>query len=703
MIISIDCETTGLDIYHDACPFFVTIQRDDGQQECWEWEIDPESRQVLIEQDEVDRIRQCIKEAEFIIGQNIKFDVKALQTIGVVEEIEDWPWDKTYDTLIAAHLLWSNKRKDLTSLAVQYLGKDIQPFEERLAEATQAARRWCRSHHKSWRIAHKDDPRMPSCYTVSNNPNSKIWRNDYWLPKALYDNDEVIREERPHYQKVLKEYANTDSATTLLIWQQMEGLIKNKGLWKIFLERMRILEPAVAMEKRGVTVIGVNFTKQYSQYVKEVEEYTDRCIAIADSYGYELKMPAGSGNNESLHSFCFDVMKLPVVHFTDGGKSGDVKPSLNSDTVETWTQTLSSKSKELLFAETILKRKNRCTALSYMDAYERFWLPLVGEEGWYVIHPTFNPTGADTLRWSSNNPNAQNISKDSDANLRFCFGPTNGREWWSLDYKNIERRIPAYEAGEEDIIRLFENEHEPPYFGSEHLLVAHLLHKEAFEQCINEEDGTLDGRIFKERYKATLYQWVKNGNFAVQYGCWEPKADATYRVKGAYRLLKKRFKKQEELNQYWIRFANEHGYVLTIPDKSIDPEHGYPIMCTRLDNGYIKPTIPLNYHVQSTAMQCTSRAMVRIHSFFKSLNRGEMWDGRKWPGGYYLALQVHDELVPDCPSGKLFGHTEKPWEYNLPIMKHVKKLMEQSGGDIGIPLPVNLEYHEVTWAKGLAV
>jgi DNA polymerase I-like protein with 3'-5' exonuclease and polymerase domains len=287
------------------------------------------------------------------------------------------------------------------------------------------------------------------------------------------------------------------------------------------------------------------------------------------------------------------------------------------------------------------------------------------------------------------NPNGQNVSKQDEYNLRAAFGPAPGREWWTLDAQNIERRIPAYEAGEEEIITIFDRPSEPPYYGSEHLLTAHILHPKLFEDC-RDERGQLDGRLFKKRYQATLYQWLKNGNFAIQYGAQKAKADATYHVAGAYDKLKRRFRRQEELNQHWIAFAKKNGYVETLPDKTVDPRHGYPILCTRTEWGDISPTIPLNYHTSGTAMQWMRLAMPRcqdqLDEWNESLGRDE----------YFMILQVHDELAFDFPKGR----GPEPWKTNLPKVRKLQAIMESGGEGIGIPTPVGIEYHAVSWAEG---
>ncbi|MEK0326711.1 MAG: DNA polymerase, partial [Nitrosopumilus sp.] len=260
-------------------------------------------------------------------------------------------------------------------------------------------------------------------------------------------------------------------------------------------------------------------------------------------------------------------------------------------------------------------------------------------------------------------------------------------EWWSLDAKNIELRIPAYEAGEEEMIAIFEKQDEPPYYGSYHLLIFDILHPEKWDR--NDPEGLLKA---KKEYSSTWYQWTKNGNFAVQYGAVASSgtADRAYHVDGAQLVVEKRFGKIKELNERMIAYAKEFGYVETIPDKTVDPNRGYPIECSRNRWGSIKPTIPLNYHIQSTAMWWMMKAMLRCQEYLDDLN------SRKGSLGYYMILQVHDELVFDFPKGKAY-------KANMPKIRRIRRLMEEGGRDLGIPTPVGIEYHEKTWDKGIAL
>ena len=196
--------------------------------------------------------------------------------------------------------------------------------------------------------------------------------------------------------------------------------------------------------------------------------------------------------------------------------------SMDKEVIEDWEMTLPANSKPLLFIKNLGAKRKRDTAVSYMNAYERFWVPL-GVSLWYRLHPSLNPTGTTTLRWSSSNPNEQNISKKEDFNIRSCFGPAPGREWWSMDGKNLELRIPAYEANEREMIALFERPDEAPYYGSNHLLNFHTVYENLWNKELAEVGFDKVGPHCKKKYASTWYQWCKNGGFAKQYGGQAPR------------------------------------------------------------------------------------------------------------------------------------------------------------------------------------
>lgn len=757
-MISLDTETTGIDLFHGARPFFVTTSFPDSSQKYWEWDVNPLTRQPIIPPKDIDEVMETIDysfngEANSIVMQNSRFDVRALKTIVTEGGGLSWDWERTHDTLIAGHLLASNHAHDLTSMVLEYVGVDISKYEDDLNAACNQARRDTRKFFPKWKIAGKDlVAEMPSV-------KDKTWKFDTWLPRAFakklryaepdpncehqWDENSICGLCEGHrWWIILSEYANVDSEATLLLWARMEDQLKRRDLWEIYLERMKVLPVADKIERRGVTVSLPRSAELQAKYNEELEESSDICKGIADSFGYDLKLPKG-GTNKLLTEFCFRVLKLPVIAYTDGGS-----PSLNGAVLDQYSVMFDSNTKESLFCKNLRAIRKRSTALTYLSGYNKFMQPYYDTEDkmlaalfplspeflsavdgglyehWQVLHPSINPTGTDTLRWSSSNPNEQNISKQEGFNLRYVFGPAPGREWYSLDANNIELRLPAYEAGEEEMIALFERPNDPPYYGSNHLLVSHILHPEKFEACVNEK-GEVDGRIFKKKYASTLYQWVKNGNFAVQYGAIESSgtADAAYHVRGGQRKVQSRFRKIASLNQLMIKQARKLGYVETIPDKTVNPNRGYPLICSRSMRGDIIPTVPLNYHVQGTACWWMMKAMIRCQNLLD-----------EWRDNYnldaYIVMQVHDELVFDFPKSKrspvivrdeerravesprgeytggkpnLFRTLLDRDSSNYWFVKQLQKEMAKGGDDIGIPTPVGIEYHEDNWSEGVTL
>lgn len=718
-LISLDTETTGIDFHHGAKPFLVTTCDLENNQLWWEWDVNPITREPAITSQDLDEIKHEIITAETIALHNAKFDVTALNAIDTWFG-DNWPWEKTYCTLTAGHLIASNQPHDLTSMALVYCNVNIQRYEDDLQSALDKARRYCRSKLKTWAIAKKDRDDMPSA-------KEKTWKFDLWLLKALAT---VNPQEWGNYSHLCHTYANADSAVTAHLFDAVQKIIYKRELWPIYQEMMNRLPVVYEMEQRGLPLSGSRLRKMREEFSSQVDVSRSVCVNIAkNDYNYDLDLPKGSKNNSLTH-FCFGKvdeetgerqqwLNLPVVQTTDSGA-----PALNKGVIEHYLLTLDGRSKQASFVRNLAAIRKRSTAIGYMNSYERFMLPYFDVdslpdfestglqdaaelEDWYVLHPSLNPTGTDTLRDSSSNPNEQNISKQEGFNLRYIFGPPPGREWWSCDAKNIELRLPAYDSGEQELINLFERPDDPPYYGSTHLLNFHTVYPDIWEEAIAElrilypsEDPLLRvGPYCKKKYASTYYQWCKNGGFAVQYGAVDREdgtgtADIAFHRPGSHKLLKSRFNKLEKLNRWCIAQANKYGYVETIPDKAISPERGYPLLCTRSKYGAVKPTVPLNYRIQGSAMWWMRRAMIKVHRFFKTLNVG-IPKGQ----GYYIIAQVHDEMLFDFPSGASYNK-EEPWAMNLPIIRKTQKLMESCGDDIGIPTPVSCEYHQETWAEG---
>lgn len=755
-MIAIDTETTGTDFYHGTQPFFVSTCTDEGTVATWEWDVDPLTRKVLVPEKDIEGLADYVFlsgpagplndnldgdpcDGGGLVLQNPKFDFAALATVGLWDHVDvDTAWLAVRDTLLAAHLLHSNQPKNLTALAIRWLGINPEGYETELEAAVKACRTAVRKEFPEWAIAKEGRPDMPSA-------GEETWRADYWLPRA-YAKHTGLPKDHP-YWTVLSNYAEKDAELTAMIWQEMRQEIKRRKLNRIYAERLKVLAPAWHMERRGVHLNADRLDSLSQEYAASSEKAKNVCTNIAAGYGYDLVMPKG-GVNDSLRGFVFDVLDLERIKNPKGRTSAPTLDTKNA--LSHYERTLRQGSRELTFVKNLMAKRSQDTAITYMAGYKRYWRdayaepattdplpdsidprmgsinqvqdsrqrsdrkqdqvqhPRTGGENhrgsrergpeetvWKVLHPSLNPTGTDTLRWSSKQPNEQNISKKENFNLRYVFGPLPGREWWSLDAKNIELRLPAYESGEEALIELFERPDDPPYYGSNHLVNFHAVYPDLWDAAVKEVGETKAGPYCKKKYESSWYKSAKNGWFAIQYGAvlkpngWGT-ADMAFRKQGAHALLFSKLTKLSDLNRYWINYANKYGYVETIPDRSVDPDRGYPLLCTRTEQGRVLETVPLSYHVQGSAMWWTSIGMVRVSELFKE------WARKTFDA--YIVMQVHDELVVDLPK-RADPRVNKKLS-NLGRIREIQKLMAKCGEDFGIPTPTGAEYHPENWSEG---
>lgn len=694
-----DSETCGKDFKHGCRPFFVTRAMQDGTVAFWEVDVDPITRIPQWDCQRVGEIQASLQEGP-VVGQNFKFDAHALNTIGV----DVFKSPAIYDTLTAGHLLYSNLPHGLTAMAVQYLGINIQPFEDRLEVAVKEARRIAKKEFggklsgylgpggtvvsvPKWRIAVAGDSMLPSAKGKKKGQKEKgveedsVWRCDYWLPRAIA---KELKYPADHFfWRVLAEYSNADSATTLALWFEMESEIKRRGHWEIFLERCKAMPSQWRMEESGVTVSVSETNGLKTKFGGTSKECFDRCVTLGG--GAISKLPK-NGRSLELDAVVFGKFGLTHEKVTKSGNT-----AMDKDVLGDWLMELDEESDAYKFIENLQYYRKRQTALGYIESYERFWLP--AGNGYMRLHPTYNATGTVTLRGSMNNPNGQQISKqnleemgslEKGKNLRHMFCPAKGRELWSMDGRNIERRLPAFKAEEPKMIEVFEKPDEPPYWGNLYCLTASVLYPDEYWPTADVRD------LFKTKY-AGLYKRAKFFDLAKQYGCGPKKGDALSGIDGSFGMVNSQFPLLARLQDELLRFANRNGYVETMPDKEIDPHHGYPLLCARTDRG-VKPTTPFNYYIQGTACWWMMRAMTKVDAQLQEWRRQDGFDGK-------IILQVHDELLMDFPSGK----GKEPWKTNLQRIRKIKHLMESCGNGIGIPIPVSTEYHAQSWAEGMAV
>lgn len=352
MLISLDTETTGIDFVHGAKPFLVTTCDQDNIVRFWEWEVDPLTREPRIPDDDRWEIRDLMEDAEIIYLQNAQFDAQALSTIGLT-----LPWYKVRDTLVAGHLLASNHRHDLTSMVLEYLGEDIEPYELAVEAIVKECRAIVKREYPQWKIAREGLPDMPSIKPSSNRDEDKPWKNDLWLPQRMAFTlklpdlkagcDHVwsgdVAEQHTRCTKcwgspwwiACSQYANADSVYTLPLGMVMERLLREQGLWSYYEHRLNLPRIACEMKTYGVTTIGSYTESTIDDYERYSAEAGTELQHIAAIYGHDLVLAEGASLNDNMREFFYGSVqqkcptckyKKVVKHWNNESPSRDPCP-----------------------------------------------------------------------------------------------------------------------------------------------------------------------------------------------------------------------------------------------------------------------------------------------------------------------------------------------------------------------------------------
>jgi DNA polymerase-1 len=251
---------------------------------------------------------------------------------------------------------------------------------------------------------------------------------------------------------------------------------------------------------------------------------------------------------------------------------------------------------------------------TYVDALPQMILPATGR-----IHATFNQTGAETGRLSSNDPNLQNIPIRGELGrtIRQAFKPgTAGWKILSADYSQIELRILAHYCQDATLLAAFEK-------GVDiHTAVAATLNKIPQEAVTREQ---------RSQAKAV--------NFGILYGQTAFGLAATLGIgrREAQTIIEAYFAQHPGVRKCIddiVARAKEQGYVTTvlgrrrfIPQLRAS-DRGARMMGERL---------AVNTIFQGSAADLIKKAMIEIHAWLH---------GRRAK----LLLQIHDELLFETPA-----------------------------------------------------
>ena len=168
------------------------------------------------------------------------------------------------------------------------------------------------------------------------------------------------------------------------------------------------------------------------------------------------------------HDLLYGPLGFPVLKKTDKGN-----PSADKDTLNDLWLSHANTPSQRQFLKHLLACRLYQQGVDALKGYKLYGLP-AEHKNYIRLHPSMNQTGTQTTRFSSSNPNGQNISKVETREiageevpgpkLREIFCPLPGKIWYAIDYSQLQLRIFAYASGEQSLIEALEAGYD--YLGS---------------------------------------------------------------------------------------------------------------------------------------------------------------------------------------------------------------------------------------------
>ena len=236
------------------------------------------------------------------------------------------------------------------------------------------------------------------------------------------------------------------------------------------------------------------------------------------------------------------------------------------------------------------------------------------------LHPDFIQLGAATGRFSCQNPNLQQIPKNSEeVPFRTCFTPSKGYKLVVTDYSSMEMRILADQSGDQKLIQAVNDV-------DVHAFTAALMFNKEYT------------KDFKKQYP-DLRQAAKAINFGLMYGMGPSRLAVQIGVTPEVG--------KEYLKKYFAIFPSVRSYLDTIAKNAV--ERGWSATPAGRKRWYVLPDASdpdyrrrisqiqreaKNHPIQGTNADVTKYALVFLNDRLKRENI----DG-------FVTHTVHDEVV----------------------------------------------------------
>ena len=371
--------------------------------------------------------------------------------------------------------------------------------------------------------------------------------------------------------------------------------LKELGMWELYQTVELPLCPVLAeMETEGFLVDRkalAQFGDMLSGRIQTAQKN------IFDLAGEEFNI----NSTQQLGRILFDQLGLPPVKKTKTGYS------TNADVLD------KLRGSHPIIQEILDYRQLTKLKSTYVDGLGK----VIGPDG--RIHTCFQNTVTATGRLSSTEPNLQNIPIRTElgAQLRKMFVAPAGRVLVDADYSQIELRLLACMAGDQAMIDGFNSGED--------------IHRITASQVFG---------VPQEEVTPQMRRSAKAVNFGIVYGIspFSLSQDIGVTVAQAKEYMEKYFQHYSGVRAYMdgvVARAKADGYVTTLfARRRWVPE----LKSSNFNTRSFGERVALNAPIQGTAADVIKAAMIRVRD--RLLAQG--LKGR-------LVLQVHDELIVECP------------------------------------------------------
>ena len=343
-----------------------------------------------------------------------------------------------------------------------------------------------------------------------------------------------------------------------------------------------------AVDKKGIE----NFGKMLKENIENLKS------EIYNSVGREFNI----NSPKQLGVALFEDLALPCKKKTKSGysTSADVLESLKNQ-------------------HPVVSMVLQYRTLSKLNStYCEGLLKVIGDDD--RIHSSFNQTETRTGRISSTEPNLQNIPVRTELGreMRKFFTARDGWVLVDADYSQIELRVLADISGDKNMIDAFKNNQD--------------IHAITASQVFNMPLDFVTGEM-RSRAKAV--------NFGIVYGigAYSLAKDIGVTNKEAKNYIESYLKHYSGIDKYMhdvVEKAKDTGYVETVfGRRRYLPELSASNGMTRAFGERVARNAP----IQGTAADIIKIAMIKVDKRLAEENL----EAR-------LVLQVHDELIVECPS-----------------------------------------------------